>query len=93
MPAFRPLCSVLADFIGEFPYPRPNESQTTNHEILLYYLHRKSRRKCRHRLKQTETRRGTLRGRSFRYVIKMYMMHIGECRAMTYVRIIVFGLP
>ncbi len=56
MPAFRPLRSVLADFIGEFPYPRPNESPTTNHEILLYYPHRKSRRKSRHRLKQAEIR-------------------------------------
>ena len=33
--------------------------------FLLYYPHRKSRRKSRHRLKKTETRRGTLRGRSF----------------------------
>ncbi len=32
MPVFRPLCSVLADFIGELPCPRPNESPTTTHE-------------------------------------------------------------
>ena len=43
-----------------------HESPSTNHEILLYYPHRKSRRKSRHRLKQTETRCRTLRGRSFR---------------------------
>ena len=43
-----------------------HESPSTNHEILLYYPHWKSRRKSWHKLKQTETRRGTLRGRSFR---------------------------
>ena len=42
-----------------------HESPTTNHEILLHYPHRKSRRKSRHRPKRTETRRDTLCGRSF----------------------------
>ena len=44
-------------------FPRHHD---TNHGIFAILPARKSRRKSRNRLKKTETRRGTLRGRSFR---------------------------